>query len=163
MPIYLVLDDNYNPSGPDGKGRNRLRIDTISPMPRCALRPKTYDALRECQDTQRVKPDTCYDLCTNQGDCQNCPLFKGEYQPKMPEFFGDEIYVREYPLNSSRDWAGQPMAMNKMKDGWGDYAKWGFTWADVMHWPGCYPAKFGRDEHSRWVLIKRLREIDRGV
>jgi len=152
MPIYLTYDP-YNPSGPDGQGRNRLRVDAISPQPRCAFKPRTYAALWEAHDTSRAQWSDSYDYCTNGGDCQNCPFGNGEFKGKVPASFADDLYIREIEDGATN--AGQPMAMNRPDKGFAEFGKWGFTWTDVFHCPDRYAAKFGRDEHSRYVILRR--------
>lgn len=66
-----------------------------------------------------------YEPCTHNGDCQNCPLKKGEYQSRaaVPSH-GDSVYVREW-------WDGFPMSMNRIEQGWKSTAYWGYDWKDL--------------------------------
>ncbi|MBG6083077.1 hypothetical protein, partial [Rubrivivax gelatinosus] len=70
----LELKDPYNPRGPDGQGRNRLGLWSLSPTPRCSLRPQTRQA---ALDTARgmafFGSITSYGACTEKaGNCSAC-------------------------------------------------------------------------------------------
>jgi len=54
MPIFLPAPA-HQPTGPDGQGWNRLTVAAPAPSAQCALRPRTYAALAESQDT-RLRP-----------------------------------------------------------------------------------------------------------
>lgn len=92
MPIYLK-PDSYSPNGPDGKGWNRLRVDAIEPSPQCAMLPKTYSALRECQNTMLAKYGP-YKNCVRSGDCSNCDILNTT-ENYLEQYEDNEIMIKD--------------------------------------------------------------------
>lgn len=149
MPIYLTPNYSHNPKGPDGNGLNRLRVDHLEPLAQCALKPKTYSALKECQNTEKSLYGP-YEQCTNNGDCKNCAFFNSKNESNLEKpVFANEFYIRELGFG------GNPCSVNKIEKGWKSTSYWGFKWTDVNCDPDFYPHEFGYDKHSRWVLMKR--------
>jgi hypothetical protein len=73
-PYQLRIQDTYDPRGPDGRGRNRLRIEYIEPTPRCALRPRTKAAALDLwRGMARFGNTTAYAPCIGES-CQACPV-----------------------------------------------------------------------------------------
>lgn len=158
MPIYLK-PAQYDPSGPDGRGMNRLRIDFIDPSAQCALKPATYAAVQEVSQTTERAAYGPYEHCTNKGDCQNCPIFNDQHKSRLDKpLHTNEFYIREAAGGGKlADVTGHfPMSMNHFRKGFSSFGYWGQSWKDLVLDKDFYPAKFGRDEHSRWVLMKRV-------
>lgn len=70
----VCLEDQVDPRGPDGQGRNRLAIWSLSPTTRCELRPKTKAAaLDTLRGMAKLGNPTAYEPCTYEGECTSCP------------------------------------------------------------------------------------------
>ncbi|ABM96887.1 hypothetical protein [Methylibium petroleiphilum] len=70
----VCLDDQFDPRGPDGQGRNRLGLWSLSPTTRCELRPMTKPAaLDTLRGMAKLGNPTAYGMCTYEGECTNCP------------------------------------------------------------------------------------------
>ena len=69
---FRLMPPAHNCGGPDGRGWNRLRVDTLGPSPQCAMKPKTYEALKH---EVRRGSSFCawgpYGPCTG-SDCRTC-------------------------------------------------------------------------------------------
>jgi len=74
QPYRVLIRDDYDPRGPDGRGRNRLRIEVMQPMPRCALRPRTRAAALDLwRGMVRFGVPTAYGYCIGT-HCQSCRI-----------------------------------------------------------------------------------------
>lgn len=96
MPIYLPRPP-HDPRGPDGKGWNRIGLYNADlSADECALRPRSYGALWESQDTRRATYGV-YGPCTRQGQCDGCPVLaaivNGPAPPLRPAGV-DRVLVR---------------------------------------------------------------------
>lgn len=74
MTIYLRAPDR-DPGGPDGRGWNRLRIESFW-LDECALKPHTWQGLLVAQtDTRFARYGNC-GPCGLQGNCGDCPFYR---------------------------------------------------------------------------------------
>ena len=138
MPVYLEPENDYSPQGPDGRGRNRLRIELLSASPQCAIRPLLITKLKEAMDT-RLAQHGYFGRCDHGGQCETCPRLK---RRTTLESFGNQVLFREDPEDPSIVWA-----MNKPEDGW---ASSGYRWKleDIAVLEGWRLGRLFRDEHS---------------
>lgn len=144
MPIFLP-GPNVDPKGPDGQGRNRLRVDAIEPTARCALRPRTFAALRESQNTALAQWGGHFAPCTGSGQCSECP--RATRQFSMDAAPG-ELFVRlhaEGSVHYTADLAGGWNAELFLID-WDDLAALESGWR---------LGRLQRDEHSHFIAISR--------
>jgi hypothetical protein len=144
MPIYLQPPAR-SPRGPDGRGWNRLTI-SLPIGDQCALRPRSYPALVESQDTRRAAWGG-FGPCIRDGDCRHCPVF----QAPMAELraFGDRILVRIHPHD------GWPYLMNHPERGWASLAyRW--TWEQVARVAGWRIGDRHVDQHSDGFWLDRV-------
>ncbi|MFF4179677.1 hypothetical protein [Streptomyces sp. NPDC001750] len=76
MPIYL-REPEAAPGGPDGKGWNRLSLSAHfgTGGGQCALRPRSWGALVEAQDTRRARWGG-HGPCIRSGQCDDCPVLE---------------------------------------------------------------------------------------
>lgn len=93
MPVYLQAP-SVPPSGPDGKGWNRLSIASCwTPGDQCALRPTNWPTLFESHDTRRARWGG-FGPCTRNGECGACPLMaRTDPFTLDDEVIGDEVLV----------------------------------------------------------------------
>ena len=143
MPIYLE-ENAFNPNGPDGQGRNRLRFDTLDPQPRCALRPRSYATLRESQNTSLAKWNGNFDLCKGGGQCSACPRLKHQF---ALDAFTPDVMIRI-------DEQARLHAMDRPEDGWASYGRF-VEWEDIAAVDGWRIGKHGADAHSPFFLLHR--------
>lgn len=143
MPIHLITPEQ-KPGGPDSQGWNRMSLGSLA-GDECALRPRTYPALRESQDTRRARYGG-FGPCIKGGDCVNCPIFKTA--PKPLAALDDRVLVRIHPHD------GHLYLMNRPEDGWASGAlRW--TWAEVARIEGWDIGRRHHDEHSDGFWINR--------
>lgn len=116
----------------------------LFPQNKCGLQPQTYDALQACAG--RTSHADLAD-CTNQGDCATCPVKEYRSRAVLP-IHGAAVYVRE-------GWDKSPHSMNHLSQGWRSTGYWGYDWKDLAMHTEWYPAEFGADEDSRWVLMRK--------
>lgn len=74
---FLEFSDRRPARGPDGGGWNRLAIHSMTPMPRCALRPLSRQAaIDTARGMARAGEPNWYGLCeplgSNCGECKRC-------------------------------------------------------------------------------------------
>lgn len=143
MPIYLT-PPAHNPVGPDGEGRNRLRVDALEPMARCALRPRQYSALREARDTRLAQWGGHLDVCDGRGDCRACPRLERRFELGA---FGDRVMIRV-------DSQGRPFAMNHPEKGWGSWSLF-LSWSDIGVMEGWDIGPQERDDVSAFFWMTR--------
>lgn len=143
MPIYLK-PPAHKPTGPDGEGRNRLRIDILEPTPRCALRPRQYSALREAFDTRLAQWGGHFDVCDGPGKCGACPRLERRFEL---DAFGDRVMVRI-------DSQGRPYAMDRPEEGWGSWSMF-LSWADIGSIEGWRVGPQERDDVSGYFWMTR--------
>lgn len=147
MPVFLKAP-RFSNLGPDGGGLNRLRVDAIDPAPQCALRPKTYVALRESYENTLRAAWGPYKECVNSGKCENCPIGARSETLQYNLRTEESVIVRECGHQ------GEPHLMDNLEDGWGAYGEWGFDWESLNRDCRFVNAKFGSDEHSRFVVFE---------
>lgn len=145
MPIYLEAPP-FDPRGPDGQGRNRLRIDCIDPTPRCALRPRSFPTLRESQNTMLAAWNGQFASCTNQGECSSCA--HGSHRFSLPKD-DEQLVIRQdangtlhYTTDLAAGWNAHMITLH-----WDDLASLEDGWV------------FGRaqrDQHSEFITVTRV-------
>lgn len=111
----------------------------------CGIQPKTYNALHVFAGGPAFSNE--FEPCTHNGNCDTCPLKEYQSRAAVPSH-GDSVHVRE-------GWDGSPYSMNRLSQGWRSTAYWGYDWKDLSLHADWYPAEFGADEESRWVLMRR--------
>lgn len=111
----------------------------------CGLKPKTYNAFHYFAGGPAFSKE--FDPCTNNGDCNSCPLKEYKSRAALPSH-ANSVYVRE-------GWNGAPYSMNRLSQGWRSTAYWGYDWKDLCLHADWYPAEFGTDKDSRWVLMRK--------
>jgi len=83
----LQLSDPHDPRGPDGQGRNRLGIWSMSPTPRCSLRPQTRQAaLDTARGMAALGSITSYGDCTSNEPCASCSRQRKARDPWNPNW-----------------------------------------------------------------------------
>nr|WP_233337831.1 hypothetical protein [Pseudomonas aeruginosa] len=146
MPIYLE-GPSYDPRGPDGDGRNRLRIDSIDPQPRCALRPRTFAGLRESMNTAIAQWGSHFDVCSGGGECSACFRFTRRHNIQSPP---DALIVRLHPDGSLH-------YTSDVKAGW-NASLTPIAWDDLASLEeGWSLGRVLRDEHSQYIPLNRAR------
>ena len=137
----------YDPRGPDGKGRNRLRIEYRDLSPQCALRPTSYATLVESQDTRRARWGS-FRECAGAGPCTSCPTPRAEQQ--LPAF-GDRVCVRieETPTGE------QPWVMNRPDRGWGERGM-PVSWDVLAQLTNFQPAGQFTDKYGAGFWLERV-------
>jgi len=152
VTIYLKAPDDYKPGGPDGQGWNRLSLNAHMGRPhdRCALRPRTYAALVESQDTRRAQWGACFDICTNGGSCVDCPLFSAPSTRVPWDGVGGRVLVR---IQERGDRPDRLHVMQDAEAGW-DSRSLVLTWEAVARLDGWSIGRQMRDEVSAgfWLL-----------
>jgi hypothetical protein len=146
MPIHLEAPKGHA-HGPDGKGWNRLSMGGHmgAPLAQCALRPTSYAALRESQDTRQARWGG-FGACVSDGQCDTCPVF--QTAPKELRALDDRVLVRIHPHD------GRLYLMNRPEDGWASGAlRW--TWAEVARLNGWEIGRRHHDEHSDGFWLER--------
>lgn len=146
MPIHLQ-EPAPQPGGPDGQGRNRIELWSITGGDQCALRPRSWATLVESRDTRRARWGG-FGPCTNGGDCRSCPLLTAKTEHM--DAFGDRVLVRIHERHG-------PMLMNRPEDGW---ASLGFfwSWSELSRLEGWDIGPKYTDEHSEGFWLIRSKE-----
>lgn len=144
--IYLTLE-SYKPSGPDGRGMTRLRVDSMPASPRCALKPSCWGTLRESWNTQMAKWNGGFGCCQGTGECKSCPTFN--LPPTQLTCFADSVLVRI-------DESNRLHVMDKPEKGW---ASWGefWTWEEMARLEGWNLGSRYSDEHSNGFWLHRCQ------
>lgn len=145
--MIRLLPPEYDPRGPDGQGRNRLRIEFHDLSVQCALRPTSYATLVESQDSRRARWGG-YRSCSGRPSCQGCPALRGEEQL---DAFGDRVCVRieETPTGE------QPWVMNRPDRGWGEQGT-PVSWDVLAKITNFRPAGQFRDKHGAGFWLERV-------
>lgn len=145
MPIFLEAP-TQDPRGPDGQGRNRLRVDSLDPTPRCALRPRSFPTLRESQNTMLAQWNGQFGRCISQGMCESCG--HASYRFRLPEGL-EHLVIRlhedgslHYSSEQDAGWAANLTPID-----WDDLA----TLED-----GWVISRASRDQHSEFITITRV-------
>lgn len=141
-PFSFLPPDDYNVSGPDGKGRNRLRIEVMSPAPRCPFKPLTYEAAWEALH----RPEharlswASYGPCDGAA-CESCPALPA---PR------NVLYT---PTVAREDEEGRVWLMGRREGGWAEFGYPYRTWGALLaSWDVSVGAR-GRDENGTYFNI----------
>lgn len=147
MPIYLTPPSD-DPRGPDGQGRNRLRVDTMEPSAQCAFRPTSWQTMLESWDTRRARWGM-FGRCVNGGNCESaCPIIM--QCPRELRAFTDRVLFRLVD--------GKPWAMNRPEQGLGSFG-YQWSWTDLARFEGWDFDGAHRDQHGEGFWLKRsIRE-----
>lgn len=145
MPVYLPAPQR-DPRGPDGQGWNRLAI-LAQPRDQCALRPQTYAAWREAQDTRRAAYGH-YGTCGRAGSCDGCP--RRDLTTTL-EAFTPRVLFRLDPAQT-----GLAFAVNHPDRGWSSWAQ-EWTWVDLLALEGWAFDGEHTDEHGRGFWLRKAR------
>jgi len=145
-PYRRIVTVGYDPRGPDGRGRNRLRIeasDVIFPH-RCLLRPSDLRSAWAAVERSSLVEPTLFGACDCRGDVCGRPA---KHEPATPA-----LTVRVADDDT-------PWLLNRRDRGWGECGR-PSTWADV----GCALAaaardgamcRYGRDRDGEYVVVAR--------
>lgn len=158
MPVRLEAPQ-HRPGGPDGQGWNRLSLNAHLGADRaqCALRPRSYAALRESQDTRRAGWGGFGPCDQDRASCTGCPRLTA--RPKTLRAFGDRVLVRLWERASTENGpavqhpAPQPWLMDRPEEGWGSTG-YPWTWSELARLAGWRIGRPYRDEHSDgfWLI-----------
>lgn len=148
MTIYLQAPA-FNPSGPDGRGFNRLSLNAHmrEPADRCALQPTTYASLFESHDTRRARWSDAFGRCDRQGACDGCPVMTRFRRPFTLEALDSRVLVRS-------DRQGRLWVVNRPEDGWGSTARL-VTWDQLARLSGWTLGSQYSDEHGFGFWLER--------
>jgi len=144
MPVKL-LPEGYIPRGPDGKGRNRLRVDAMEPNPQCALLPNDYTTMKEVhRGTIWARWGRYLPCLFVDKNCSECSIFQ---QKNNLDLMTDRVAVRI-------DQQGMPHLMNHLEKGW---ASFGYlkTWAWFLSLEGWEPGPLERDKHGQYFWLTK--------
>jgi len=114
-PYYRQVSWEPSRRGPDGRGRNRLRIEDVGPwMPhRCLLRPGDLRALWAGLERPRSCEPTMFGACDNEAQHTRCMrLVRAELERGA-----------QAPLCVRVAEDGRPWLLNRPGRGWGEFGK----------------------------------------
>lgn len=106
----------HSPRGPDGQGHNRMEIQSIAGA-ECALRPLTFQAMRETWRSTRLATYGNYGACSRKGACAGCPT--ADRRREM-QAFEPRVLFRFDPRDDKIAWS-----MNHPGRGWSSH---GLIW-----------------------------------
>lgn len=157
MPIFLPAP-THRPSGPDGQGWNRLRVESVA-FDQCALQPLTYASLWESHNTPRAG----YGYkghCVRAGACEGCPILaKVEHEPFELGVTVDRVLVRTVLQHKEVRWGLHPITelhvMNDPNDSRPDSGR-RVEWFDLVRLRGWKVGRRHSDEHSDGFWLERL-------
>ena len=149
MPVYLPAPEPDR-RGPDGKGRNRLRIESVW-FDECALRPTSWQTLWIAQaDTRRAWYGN-FGPCGRKGRCGGCPVW--EAPPLACRDHGDgsgRMLARLDPHRRDLAWL---MVCPEL--GWDSYG-YPWTWAELARLRGWQADRGYFDEHGEGFWLRRV-------
>lgn len=134
--------DSYDHRGVDGQGRNRLRLEVVTPARRCSLLPLTYEAAWESEHRPEHSRQSwaSFAPCTGNA-CETCPISTA----KKVKPFGPTV-VRE-------DEQGRVWLMNRREGGWAEFGHPYKTWGALLAaWDVTVGAR-GRDGHGVYFEV----------
>jgi hypothetical protein len=164
MPIRLD-PPTYRPGGPDGNGWNRLSLNAHmgAGLTQCALRPRSYPLLWECQDTRRSQWGGYRHCIRPEQSCDGCPVLTR--QPRELQSVTPVVLVRLKEHQGNRGIAGQsectPWVMNRPDNGWGEHGE-PWSWEDLARVPGWRVGRQYRDVHSEGFWLHACRRKTAG-
>lgn len=135
--------DPYDASGVDWRGRNRLRLEVMTPARRCPLLPLTYEAAWESRHRPAHSHQSwaSFGVCTGSA-CESCPVFTAKRE---------RLYA---PTVAREDEEGRVWLMSRRENGWGEFGLPYATWGDLLRaWDVAVGAR-GRDEHGVYFEVK---------
>jgi hypothetical protein len=148
-PIFLAAPE-HRPSGPDGRGWNRLAIHSMA-GDECALRPTDYPTMIEARDTRRARYGG-FGPCIRQPStdtCRGCPIYVERTKPKELRAFTPTVLVRIWEPD------GQPWLMNHPEKGWSSFGyRW--SWSDLARLAGWTIGPLEHDGTSRCFWLTRI-------
>jgi hypothetical protein len=130
---------------------NALRIESISPAPRCVLRPKTWQAVL-IRDTRPalVYTDWChFDYCIS-GQCTNCRIYQS-YSERSRLNEADAC-VRRADDNT---WC----LMNHRRKGWASYCYWYPSLPELVSLWAIQIMSAKRDEHGVYYPVASVLSL----
>lgn len=149
MPVYLPAPEPDH-RGPDGKGRNRLRIESIW-LDECALRPTSWQTLWIAQtDTRRAWYGN-FGPCGRTGRCDGCAVW--EAPPLACRDHGDgsgRMLARLDPRRRDLVWLMVNPDLGWDSDGY----RW--TWAQLARLRGWQADRGHVDEHGEGFWLRRV-------
>ncbi|MET8746846.1 hypothetical protein [Streptomyces sp. NPDC004728] len=164
MPIYLRAPEAA-PGGPDGKGWNRLSLGAHigTGGDQCALRPRSWGALVEAQDTRRARWGG-HGPCIRRGQCDSCPVREAlNTRCTVVPVNAPQALVRVEPIFppglALTGPAGYRLWVTTGPED-RDYRKrqpW--TWDDAVRIPGWDLGSMYYDEHGDGFWLKRTTRV----
>lgn len=147
MNYKIVLSDNFDPRGRDGKGWNRMVMgcgNMTTPVTRCMLKPKSWQAAWELHNRLLLASATQYGVCS--GDqCSSCPVANKE---RVNYKCGAELaVVRE------NDTDGSVWILNRRDRGWGEFGYRYNDWADFVQSENLFLGSRKSDEHGAYFEV----------
>ncbi|WP_330435833.1 hypothetical protein OIC43_37115 [Streptomyces sp. NBC_00825] len=164
MPIYLREPEPV-PGGPDGKGWNRLSLGAHfgTGGGQCALRPRSWGALVEAQDTRRARWGG-HGPCIRRGQCDGCLVLEALHtRCTVVSVNAPQVLVRIEPV----------FTPGLMLTGPAGYRLWvttgpedrdyrtgqPWTWDDAVRVPGWDLGGMYYDEHGDGFWLKRTTRV----
>lgn len=113
--------ESYDPNGADGQGRNRLRLEIIQPIDRCALQPRSYAAVWTVQNRPFHLSFAWSDFgYCRAADCANCSVV-----PTRRNTVGNAAVIREAV-------DGTVWLLNRADNGWGEFGFPHRSWGELL-------------------------------
>ena len=120
---YLItLPDPRTPRGPDGQGWNRLSINPMGPIDRCALKPQSRQAaLDTARGMAQFGNKIAYGRCEGDRDCTSCAHANRERDDWNPAWL-----IRE-------DEKGHVWLLGNQENGWAAFGYCYASWEVLMN------------------------------
>lgn len=164
MPIYL-REPEAAPGGPDGKGWNRLSLGAHfgTGGGQCALRPRSWGALVEAQDTRRARWGG-HGPCIRRGQCDGCPVLEAlNTRCTVVPVNAPQVLVRIEPVFPPglvlTGPAGYRLWVTTGPDDRDYRNRRPWTWDDVVRVPGWDLGSMYFDEHGDGFWLKRTTRV----
>jgi hypothetical protein len=141
--VFIPAPPRY-PRGPDGKGWNRLRIESIW-GDECALKPRSPAMLWETRN--RPAGYGGYGPCPVRGACSTCPVANSPVRPMLART--DRVLVRIDPA----DWGVLRLAAAAGSEPEHPGEAW--TWTQLARLSDWEPGRQGRDADGEWFWLDR--------
>lgn len=150
---YVIEPPSLDPLGPDGAGRNRLRVDVMPPGERCRLLPCCWSAAWTAEHRPRHVRESwsLFELCRGTA-CSSCSVAqKREGERTRP--FQSTVVRERYAEGPGGPW--RPNIMNRRERGWGEKSYEYATWGAMLGEWDISVGDCGRDEHGVFYEVHR--------
>lgn len=147
---YDPAEDEYSPRGPDGQGRNRLRVDALSPSARCMAQPTSFQAAWEVfHRPAHVRASWgFFRPCTHER-CATCPVAARARGPRR-RLMSDASVIRE-------DEQGRVWLLSRRDGGWAEFGLPYDSWADLLLDWELVVERWSSDEHGRYYTVSKAQ------